>query len=344
MKRLFAVGYQQNAEGEAFSDMLQDYAEYISEVYFAWPGQASGRNALGSIRGRRNWDAQYILEEDLQNFKTQGIKLDILFNANCYGPRAVSQHLENEVLSILEHLDHCAGGVDIVTTTSLAIARTVKKYFPAVEVRASVNMRIGTIPAMEYVSGLFDSFYLQRDMQRDIKYVKRVREWCDANGKKLCLLANSGCLYSCPGQTFHDNMVAHDSEIDEMKNIENWTPFVCWNILRKPEMRKALLQSTWIRPEDLHNYDGLADVVKLATRLHSHPRMVLEAYTSGSFNGNLLDLLEPAYSSLIAPLYIDNKSFPADWFEQTSKCGHHCESCDFCSKTLEKVLKDSGKL
>lgn len=341
MSRRFAVGYQQQAEGEIFADIIKDYAEDIVEVYFAWPGQASGRNALGASRGSRDWDAQYLLEEDLRNFKQQGIKLDLLFNANCYGGRAVSQSLENEVLSILEHLDHCAGGADIVTTTSLAIARTVKKYSPDIEVRASVNMRIGTIQAMEYVSGLFDSFYLQRDMQRDIEYVKRIRKWCDENGKGLCLLANSGCLYCCPGQTFHDNMVAHDAEIDEMKNIENWTPFICWNILRKEEMRKALLQSTWIRPEDLHNYDGLADVFKLATRLHSHPHMVLSAYSSSSFNGNLLDLLEPCYSSLIAPFYIDNKSFPTDWFKKTSKCKHNCETCNYCQDVFKQVLKDS---
>jgi collagenase-like PrtC family protease len=337
MNRRFAVGYQRKADGEVFTDVVKDYASYINEVYFAWPGQASGRNPLGSVRGHRDWDTQYILEEDLLDFKSQGIKLDLLFNANCYGGRAVSQSLENETISILEHLANINAGMDIVTTTSLAIARTVKKYFPDIEVRASVNMRIGTIQAMEYVSGLFDSYYLQRDMQRDIEYVRRIRKWCDDNGKKLCLLANSGCLYCCPGQTFHDNMVAHDAEIDEMKNIENWTPFVCWNILRKEEMRKALLQSTWIRPEDIHNYDGLADVIKLATRLHSHPRMVLAAYTSESFNGNLLNLLEPAYSSLLAPFYIDNKAFPADWFEKTEKCGHNCENCSYCSNVFKRV-------
>ena len=173
-----------------------------AKCIFAWPGQASGRNALGSIRGRRNWDAQYLLEEDLRSFKKQGIKLDLLFNANCYGGRAVSQNLENEVLSIIEHLDYCAGGADIVTTTSLAVARTVKKYFPDIEVRASVNMRIGTIPAMEYVSGLFDSYYLQRDFQRDIEYVKRVRKWCDDNGKKLCLLAKQRLFVLLPRTDF----------------------------------------------------------------------------------------------------------------------------------------------
>jgi len=344
MGRRFAVGYQQSTEGEMFAEVVNDYVADIAEVYFAWPGQASGRNALGSVRGSRNWDAQNCLEEDLQRFKQQGIKLDLLFNANCYGGRAVSQHLENEVISILEHLQNVAGGADVVTTTSLTIARTVKRNFPDTEVRASVNMRIGTIQAMEYVAGLFDSYYLQRDMQRDLTYVKRIRKWCDDNGKGLYLLANSGCLYCCPGQTFHDNMVAHDSEIDEMKNIENWTPFVCWNILRKAEKHSALLQSTWIRPEDLHHYSDIVDGFKLATRLHSHPRMVIAAYTKGSFHGNFLDLLEPAYSSLVAPFYMDNKAFPPDWFKKTSECGHYCETCGYCQTVLKQVLKHSGDL
>ncbi len=305
-----------------------------------WPGQASGRNQLGYARGKRDWNAQEILEEDLRCFKKHGIKLDLLFNANCYGARAVSENLANETISIIEHLFNCCSGIDVVTTTSLAIARTVKKYFPKIEVRASVNMRIGTIQAMEYVAGLFDSYYLQRDFQRDLEYVKRIRKWCDNNGKGLCILANSGCLYCCPGQTFHDNMVAHDAEIDEMKNIKNWTPFVCWNILRKAEMHKVLLQSTWIRPEDLHNYEGLADVVKLATRLHAHPRMVLNAYSTASFRGNLLDLLEPGFSALLVPMFIDNEAFPDNWFEHTATCGHRCEACSYCKDILGQVLKD----
>jgi hypothetical protein len=336
----FAVGYQQSEiTGETFSDIVRDYKEHISEVYFPWVGTASGRNSLGSKRGYRNWDSQNQLEYDLEQIREMGVKLDLLFNANCYGQYAVSEKLANETASILEHLEEVAGGADIVTTTSLAIAKTVKKYFPKVEVRASVNMRIGNTNAMKYVSGLFDSFYMQRDMQRDIPYVKKVKKWCDENGKGLYMLANSGCLYTCPGQSFHDNLVAHDAEIDEVKNIPNWTPHVCWNLYKDRKNWPAILQSTWIRPEDLHNYDSIFPVVKLATRLHSHPRMVLGAYTSRDFSGNLLDLFEPSFSSIFAPNYIDNKAFPEDFFEKISSCKRDCEACGYCEKTLEKVLK-----
>jgi collagenase-like PrtC family protease len=335
----FAVGYQQSeADEESFVGIIKDYREHLAEIYFPWVGASSGRAALGRQRGLVDWTAQQRLEEDLLAFREMGLKLDLLFNSNCYGAKAASQQLENEVGSILEHLRDVAGGADIVTTTSLAVARTVKKYFPEIEVRASVNMRIDTLEAMRYVGGLFDSYYLRRDLQRDLAYVREVSGWCAENGKKLCLLANSGCLRCCPGQTFHDNMVAHDAEIDEMKNIEGWTPHVCWNLYKKPENWAAILQATWLRPEDVHHYEGLVSVMKLATRMHNKPRMVLHAYANRRFDGNLLDLFEPGFSPAFAPHILDNTLFPPDWFQVTSTCDRRCHACGYCGKVLADVL------
>ncbi|MHC4873948.1 MAG: hypothetical protein ACYTFY_19030, partial [Planctomycetota bacterium] len=322
----FIIGYQQPESGESFLDIVRDYKNHIEEVYFAWPGTASGRAALGKKRGTIDWTAQEKLEEDIYELRQMGIKIDLLFNSNCYGERAVSISLENEVKSIIEHIDSICGCTDIVTTTSLAIARTVKNNFPDTEVRASVNMKIGTVQGMEHMSGLFDSYYLQRDYQRDISYAKEMKEWCDNHNKKLYILANSGCLLFCPGQTFHDNTVAHDAEIDEMKNIPDWTPHVCWNRYRDSNNYHYVLESSWIRPEDLHNYGEIFPVVKLATRQHTKPRMVIDAYVNQKFNGNLLDLFEPSFSTLFAPYYIDNTKFPEDWFTKTSTCNRKCIS------------------
>lgn len=338
----FAVGYQLPEPGEEpFVEMVRDYAEHLAEVYFPWPGTASGRAALGVRRGYVDWTAQARLEADLRALREMGLALDVLFNANCYGERAVSRHLQAEVGSVLEHLQDAAGGADVVTTTSPAIAHTVKEYFPGVEVRASVNMRIGTPEAMRYVSDLFDSFYIQRDVQRDLARVREVKAWCDAHGKGLLMLANSGCLRNCPGQTFHDNMVAHDAGIDEMERMEGFVPHVCWRLYRDRANWPAVLQATWVRPEDLHHYDDLFETVKLATRMHSRPRAVLEAYTRREWSGNLLDLFEPSFSTAFAPWYIDNSRFPDDWFEHVSGYGHNCETCDYCAGVLEEVLVEA---
>lgn len=340
----FAVGYQL-CEGdgeEPFADIVRDYRAHIAEVYFPWDDLPSGRSPLTTRRGYTDWGARARLEGDLRAFRAMGIRLDLLFNANCYGGRAISRQLEAKVASILDHLGVTVGGVDTITTTSPAVARTVKRYYPQIEVRASVNMRIGTIKGMEYVAGLFDGYYVQREHNRDLAMLADMKCWTDAHGKGLYLLANSGCLNYCPGQTFHDNLVAHEHDVSETQNIEGWTPHVCWHYLRDCAHWPAILQNSWIRPEDLHHYQALFPVVKLATRMHAQPRLVLQAYTTRRHYGNLLDLCEPGYAPRFAPDIIDNTRFPADWFTRTAACDRRCDRCTYCAEVLEHVLQPAA--
>ena len=97
----FAIGYRDAPGGEPFSAVVTDYREAVAEVYFSWSGQPSGRpNAPAT-----DWGAQERLENELRKIRRLGVKLDLLFNANCYGADAVSEKLEREVCGILERLD-----------------------------------------------------------------------------------------------------------------------------------------------------------------------------------------------------------------------------------------------
>lgn len=335
----FSVGYQMSKDtGLNFIDAVAKYREYIAEVYFPWLDFKTCRSAINKIDGYVDWTAQEILETDLEKLKKTGIKLDILFNANCYGHEALSCNLTNKVFSILEYLGEKLGGVEIATTTSPAIAHVIKNRFPDIEVRASANMLIGTIKGMEYMAELFDSFHIKREFNRDLESIGELKIWADANGKKLIMLANSGCMSHCSGQIFHDNLVAHESEIAETRNIPDWNPHSCWRYLKKKENRVSVLQNTWVRPEDLRHYKPYFNVVKLATRMHSNPAMVIRAYVTGKYNGNLLDLCEPGFGPAFHPWTIDNSKFPSDWFDKTSKCKRNCHKCSYCGDVLRQVL------
>ena len=340
-KMKFAIGYQLPEEKDEISvlDIVDEFGKHISEVYFPWADMPSGRAPLLSRHGYVFWEGQQKQEADLKEIKGKGIKLDLLLNANCYGRFAASEYLQNQVVSVLEHLKNVAGGVDIVTTASLTVAHVVKENFPETDVRASVNMRIGSITAMEYVANLFDSYYLQREFNRDIECVKAVKKWAGKNNKGLFLLANSGCLNFCPAQTYHDNMVAHEKEIAETVNIKNWIPQLCWNYYQDRSHWHTILQGSWIRPEDIHNYEGIVHTVKLATRMHANPMRVVSAYVNGRYRGNIADLFEPGFSPIIQPYIIDNEKFPEDWFEKTSTCRRNCHQCNYCKDVLQKVLK-----
>ena len=335
----FAVGFQLYENGEEpFSNIVAAYREHIGEVFFAWQDIATCRSAVATRHGYTDWTAQSRTEEELRAIHAMGVRLDLLFNANCYGEYAISQKLENTVMSVIEHLQEAVGGVEIITTTSLAVAHAVKKHFPLIEVRASVNMRIGSVKGMEYVKDLFDSFHVQREYNRDLAHLQMLKEWAENAGKKLILLANSGCFVNCSGQIFHDNLVAHESEMCEMQNMKDFTPYVCWRALKSPENWHMLLENTWIRPEDLHHYEGLFDTVKLATRMHTLPGMVIDAYVRRSYYGNLLDLFEPGFGRALAPYIIDNHSFPENWFTKVTSCDKICHRCGYCKEVLASVL------
>lgn len=329
----FAVGYQTPLNGEKFSDIVKTYRDYIGEVYFSWPGLASGRPG----NTQTDWTAQRRLEIELSTLRNMGVKLDLLLNGNCYGSGAVSTALRDNVLSLLEYLAAHGCCPEIITLTSPFLAHVIAEECSDIELRASVNMRIGTTQAMSYAAEYFDSFYLQRDYQRNLSYVRSVSEWAKANGKKICLLANSGCLRFCPSQTFHDNLISHSHEAEQLKNVD-WNPHLCRSVFSDSSRYVELLKETWIRPEDLHYYDGLVETVKLATRQHSHPRMVIGAYASQKYEGDLLELFEPGFASQFFPYYIDNSRFPADWFEKSGACREGCTNCGYCDTVLKAVL------
>ena len=338
MAMKFAVGYQLPEESEEpFANIARDFSAHVEEVYFPWLDMPSGRSPMTKRSGFVDWDAQRRLQDDLRAIKGMGVKLDLLLNANCYGARSLSKSLANLVCSVIQHLRE-AVGLDVVTTASLMIARTVRENFDDVEVRASVNMRIGTVKGMECVADLFGSFYVQREYNRDLQRIAELKDWADAHGKGLYLLVNSGCLNFCSAQTFHDNLVAHEAEIAGAVNISGWVPSVCWNYYANKGHWVSVLQNSWIRPEDLGNYEAHFPVVKLATRMHANPRKVLRAYSDGGYRGNLLDLLEPGHGPLFAPHIIDNTRFPQDWFERTTRCDKQCHRCDYCASVLREVL------
>ena len=51
-------------------------------------------------------------------------------------------------------------------------------------------MSIGTVKGIDYLGDLFDSFYLQREYNRDFKRVHLLSEACKERGKELFMLAH----------------------------------------------------------------------------------------------------------------------------------------------------------
>lgn len=300
----FSVGYQMMPT-QAFMDTILSYRDRISEVYFSWGGYANGRNSQLRQMNLTAWEAQRQQEADLKLLSDNGLKLNLLFNAMCYGKdsqsRSFFEGIGNTVDYISSHF-----GLASVTTTSPLIARFIKENFSGIDVRASVNMGIGTIEGMDYVKDCFDSFYMKRELNRDFGAIARLKLWCDDHGKTLYALANSGCLNHCSAHTFHDNLVAHEQEISQMDNGFAFEG-ICRQYLSDPSRQEAFLTHTgFIRPEDIHHYETLFPAMKLATRVSPVPVQILRGYMNGKHTGSVLDLLEPNHSGLLYPYLLEN--------------------------------------
>ncbi len=336
----FAVGHYLTEKPDdplSFAELAKKFAPRLREVYFPWPGLS---NARAKVYNKPDDEAR--IAADLKYCREHGMKLDILANATCYGDMAFTVEQRKQILSIIGKLDDMGLKPEIVTTTSPYIAKVFKLNFPDIEVRASVNMRLRNTLALEYLAPMYDSYYICRDVQRDLPTFRLMAKWCHDHGKKLCMLANSGCVRNCPWQVFHETLLSHKFT-DAFPEMDNQNlNLVCNQIFTQKKTLADFLRCTWIRPEDVHVFEPELETIKLSTREAKFPHEIVEAYVSGSYDGNLTRLMDPYHGFGFRPNRVDNKSFPADWITSgiAGKCAENCTHCGKCDELLKTLLKN----
>lgn len=334
-RRNLAVGHFFNGD---FKGACARHLPRIAEVFFAWPGVLSCRPAPDygqeGVRER--------LLDDLRWARGNGIELDTLFNANCYGDDAISTTLADFVSRNIAAMGDEGLLPDTVTTTSPFIATVLRQRFPQVKIRWSVNLRVHGTVGFESVLELFDSFYVSREHQRDLDYLREVSDWASAHGKAVGMQANSGCLRQCPFQTFHDNLHGHGDgrrPADQAAAREfSFSFFRCKTHYARGNY-EDFLRSTWLRPEEMPEYEPHVDIVKLATRRHPDPVGILDAYATYSYNGDLAALMDPVPP---LPKRFVNKAFDAsaDLWREIRGCrqANNCTHCGKCAELLRRVF------
>ncbi len=307
----FDVGYQLYPDNY-YVDEIVKRKDSISEVYFSWGDFPNGRNNQIDRKDMYPWECQNKQIEDLKKISSTGIDLNVLFNATCYGEQSLSNAFYEKIGATVDYISENFG-LKTVTTTSPVIASFIKKNFENVKTRLSVNVGVESISSMEYMMDFFDGFYLKRELNRNFSKIKELKNWCDASGKTLYMLANSGCLNHCTAHVFHDNLVSHESQTAKMDNGFSFGG-VCHNYLReKKNLENYFSVTGFVRPEDIHLYEEYFTSVKLATRANVNPVKVLYSYIDRkSFYGNIMELLEPNHSSSIYPYIIENSQIESE--------------------------------
>ena len=332
----FIVGYQLQRNGKLIEKIIKE-RQHIYEVYFSWGDMPSGRSAATQSDELLPHEALQVQIAHLAMLHKNQIPLNLLLNANCYGQNSLSRKFMIQMGDLLDYLVHMFG-VCSVTTTSPVLAHFIKENFGALEVRASVNMEIGTVEAMEYLQNDFDGYYYKRELNKNLSQVKMLKSWCDANGKKLYMLANSGCLNFCSARQFHDNLVAHEREIAAMDNGVQFHS-ACSQFLSEEKNRRDFLHyMNFVRPEEIAIFEPYVAAAKLANRVSQRAETIIHAYVHGQYGGNVLDLLEPNHAALFYPTIYDNARLPINYSSHTAECDKKCDPCQYCRRALQAAL------
>ena len=332
-RRTLAVGWFDNAP---FREICGKYANRIKEVFFAWPGVTASRPMAPWTPERKE-----LIYADLAWCRENGIALDAIFNANCYGDISISPDLADHVTKMLGEMDAKGLLPEHLTTTSPFIATVVRKRFPAIKIRISVNVYAENAISLSYVTDIFDSFYAGIDRHRQIDYVKMLHEWAKEHGKSLCIYANSGCLRDCPFRQFHNNLHGHNRMGQSVAGEQfNFSAFLCRTNYERGNYAD-FLRANWLRPEELPEYEKYADIVKLATRRHADPEAIIRAYATYSYDGDITKITDPFFDF---PFSIDNAALGASslWPEVRSCPNtHDCRRCGKCDALLEELKAKS---
>ncbi|MDD6082367.1 MAG: hypothetical protein PUB89_05895 [Oscillospiraceae bacterium] len=222
------------------------------------------------------------------------ITFNYLINPLCMGQDELDPDKGKQIRDFIHTIYDT--GVRWFTINSPSLIKYVKKEFKDAFVTLGLFAYPVTIQQVEYWRNWgVDEITLDHSFNRNFDLLRKMLTYYKDSDFALRLIANNFCLKECPYRLSHGGFAAHS---DATKLSMDFSLVNC--TYRKVKNPKAMLTSEWIRPEDVHYYEELAEEtgnknfsLKLVERTRPTPfiERVIKAYTSESYDGNLLDIL-----------------------------------------------------
>ena len=273
-----------------------------------------------------------------------------LLNSRFYGPALFTDR--QNLKSVIKALDRCAerGVINGIIYCDHYLLQLLSDEAPdlagALEAVPGINTMLDSHAKVEAQLGYIgetrflqpNKIVLDRSLNRDLDRLADTARKCRRSfpDLKLELLANEGCLARCPFKLSHDAYIA----------LSNHQGRDCTYLLNKElgcmqlvdEHPHRILQSPFIRPEDVALYLCHIDTIKLCGRTLGSEflQRTITAYLDRRYDGNLLDLLD-SLQWLAPSLYVDNSSLSFDFANMLSVCENQCDSCGFCKDLFDAI-------
>lgn len=229
----------------------------------------------------------------VEHARNNGFGFNYLLNASCLNNLESSRSGQTAIRRLLAWMVDI--GVTATTISNPLLLRIIKDSYPQLKVRISVYACVDHVKkAVYWEKNGADIICLDSlTINRDLEALKSIRKACHID---LELLANGNCLQSCSLCHTHMNLLAHSSQTKHSQGgfVIDHCILECSKVKVKDPVN--YLRSDWIRPEDIHLYEDLGySHFKIVERNLPTPIMLkrLEAYTNRTYQGNLIDLVQP---------------------------------------------------
>ncbi|PJI06514.1 MULTISPECIES: U32 family peptidase [Clostridium] len=230
------------------------------------------------------------IEEAVQKSHENNIEFNYLMNSSCMGNREFTHDTYMKIIECLDWLDSI--GVDWVTIANPYIIDICKNRHPRIKVSLSSFAMVESVQRAKFYDEIgVDEISVRENINRNFKLLKEMQSNVEC---KIQVIANQTCLFQCPYQFYHDNVMSHSSQKNEFLNSHIIDYCILKCIYKKFNKPEEIIKSRWIRPEDIKEYESIGiKKFKITDRVKSSEWLLraVKSYEEKKYIGNLADIL-----------------------------------------------------
>lgn len=272
--------------------------------------------------GRASMFLPKLTKQELKNYiykcHEHGLKFNYLINPLCINNQDIKPKGHKKLMRYIEELVDM--GIDAITINSPYLCEVINKRWPNLMITIGLYASIVDVQTIKYWGEIgAKELTLSHKFSRNFVMLEKAMRIAKAYNIGIRVIGNNTCLKNCPYKIAHGASQAHASINSGLGNTFNFDYYILKCNLEKITNPSELIAGNWIRPEDIHYFEELCEKVgyddfsiKLVerTRKTDFLSRVIKAYTSRSYDGNLLKILNfpdsnDTIQSSMMPVYYD---------------------------------------
>ncbi len=297
---------------ECFKNSSQQWKNEIYDVYFG-ATFINDEITYGNTMGVNANEAQY--KNLLKIQEKYGVPISLTFNEMNRPIGLIKEKNTKEFISFIKK--YYDDGVRSCTISHTHLMRTgaLQSAFPDMDWKNTVNHKVtSTQSFIDYAKLGYTTVQLDREFNRNLSELKRVKPEADRLNVKTSLLIRETCMPECPFKVEHDCWQSGKELKSTGKNYWDTVNFTCnrWRTITELGVSNPRMGTDVIihGKEDWNDFAGLVDIFKFSGRLYQ-PRSDIDKkfiygieMTNKPFNNLfVVDSFKTIYENNLTPLH-----------------------------------------